>query len=107
MDEQIQRVLEKLTDMAITYRVVQHPPVYTIEEMEALGIQNMGAVSPFGIWNDTDCRVEVAIDEDLARLGEIAVPPNRNTATVWMNPNDLIELIRAHGNALTTIRIRQ
>lgn len=165
MDEQIQRVLEKLTDMAIAYRIAQHPPVDTIEEMGALGLENMsavaknlflrdekkrrfflvmlenhkradlkelalllgstklsfasevslmqllglekGAVSPLGILNDTDRRVEVALDEDLAHSGEIAVHPNRNTATVWMNPSDLIGLIRAHGNALTTIRIRQ
>ena len=32
-----EKVLEKLKEINITYKLVEHTPVYTIEEMDALG----------------------------------------------------------------------
>ncbi|MGM0215745.1 prolyl-tRNA synthetase associated domain-containing protein [Enterococcus sp. AZ109] len=58
-----------------------------------------GAVSPFGMLNDTDCIVQFYIDEEfLTDPGLIGVHPNDNTATVWVKTEDLIGIIKEHGN---------
>lgn len=56
-----------------------------------------GAVSPFGILNDAERRVSFYLDKDFDG-GMIGVHPNDNTATVWMQANDLMALIQKHGN---------
>lgn len=58
-----------------------------------------GSVTPFGILNDTDCRVHVYLDEDF-RDGLIGVHPNLNTATVWLRTRDLENVLRQHGNVV-------
>ena len=35
----------------------------------------------------------------------IAVHPNENTATVWLNVNDLVEIIKEHGNQINIVDI--
>ena len=64
--------------------------------MELLGVIP-GAVTPLALLHDRDCRVSFYLDE--AFKGErIGVHPNDNTATVWMNGDDLIALVEEHGN---------
>ena len=43
MDKQ-QKVFDKLNELNIKYEVTNHPPVYTIEEMDDLGISEHGDV---------------------------------------------------------------
>jgi len=62
-----------------------------------LGLQK-SAVSPFGILNDTERKVEVIIDEDLLPLHNIGIHPNQNIATIWISIEDLLKLIQRHGN---------
>jgi Ala-tRNA(Pro) deacylase len=158
-----QKVFDVIEDMHIPYEVVEHPAVYTMEEMERLNIDsrneivknlfvrddkkkrfflitlqkdkranlkeigrqlnsrplsfaseeylfkylglNKGAVSPFGVLNDTDCTVEVVFDRDILRFERIGVHPNENTATVWLRPQDLELIIKEHGNLITYIDI--
>ena len=57
-----------------------------------------GSVTPLGVLNDREHRVEVLLDRDILESGEIGLHPNSNTATVWMDVEDLEQLIRAHGN---------
>lgn len=65
-----------------------------------------GAVTPFGILNDNEKRVEVFIDKDfLAIPGLIGVHPNDNTATVWLKTTDLINILKKHGNAVSIVEI--
>lgn len=65
-----------------------------------------GAVTPFGILNDNEKRVEVFIDKDfLAIPGLIGVHPNDNTATVWLKTTDLINILKKHGNAASIVEI--
>ena len=65
-----------------------------------------GAVTPLGVLNDSEKRVTVFLDEDfLASPGLIGVHPNENTATVWLKTEDLISIVRAHGNELRTVRL--
>ena len=159
-----QKIFDVMESMNVPYDVVEHQPVYTIEEMEAieelnknskdlvvknlfirddtkqrfflivlhkdkrvnlkelrqtlnsrpltfasekyllkyLGL-NTGAVSPFGVINDTDCTVEVVFDKDILAYERIGVHPNDNTATVWIRPQDLELIIKNHGNVVTYI----
>lgn len=64
--------------------------------MEILGVIP-GAVTPLGLLNDENLRVKLYLDADFAG-NMIGVHPNDNTATVWMQADDLLALIRAHGN---------
>ncbi len=65
-----------------------------------------GAVSPFGMLNDSDCMVQFFIDEDfLKEPGLIGVHPNDNTATVWVKTEDLIAIIKEHGNQVHVTQI--
>ena len=58
-----------------------------------------GAVTPLGILNDEERKIKVYIDKCLLDgQGIIGVHPNDNTATVWLKTNDLIEIIKEHGN---------
>ena len=56
-----------------------------------------GAVTPLGLLNDEALRVKLYLDADFAG-NMIGVHPNDNTATVWLRADDLLALIRAHGN---------
>ncbi|MCY6958381.1 prolyl-tRNA synthetase associated domain-containing protein [Clostridium brassicae] len=156
-------VFDALASMKISYDVIEHPPVYTIEEMDKLNIDSKnevvknlfvredkkkryfllvlqknkrvdlkgirkklncralsfaseedlykymklskGSVTPFGILNDTDCKVEVILDKDILLFERIGVHPNDNTATVWISPKDLESIIKNHGNSISYIEI--
>lgn len=64
-----------------------------------------GSVSPMGILNDDALNVEVFIDEELRKSPCIGVHPNDNTATVWISCNNLVQIIRSHGNSVIYIPI--
>lgn len=157
------KVIDAMTSMNIPYDLIEHPAVYTIEEMDELNIDSnnevvknlflrddkkkryflialeknkqanlkeirkelncrplsfaseedlqkylglsKGSVTPLGILNDTDCKVEVVFDKDILLFHRIGVHPNDNTATVWINPQNLEFIIKKHGNSITYINI--
>ena len=35
----------------------------------------------------------------------IGIHPNDNTATVWLDPQDLMQIIRSHGNTIEMINL--
>ena len=144
-----EQIVELLTQTGIQYTLVEHPAVYTIEEMLALHLPHFetvaknlfvrdakkrnyyllvaphdkqvkltdfacragttrlsfasqedlqeilglysGAVSPFGILNDREHKVSFS-------GSMIGVHPNDNTATVYLQADDLMQLLRAQGN---------
>ena len=150
-----------LEEKNIPFEWVEHKAVYTIEEMEELGLESMdeiaknlflrdqkgkrhfliviradkqanlkelgeklgigklsfaseerlekylglkkGAVSPLGILNDENCAVEVFFDEDFVGMEKIGVHPNDNTASVYLKTEDLLGIIREHGNSLEIV----
>ena len=156
-----QEVKSFLEEKNIPFEWVEHKAVYTIEEMEELGLESMdeiaknlflrdqkgkrhflvviradkqvnlkelgeklgvgklsfaseerlekymglkkGAVSPLGILNDENCAVEVFFDEDFTKMPRIGVHPNENTASVYLSPEDLLRVIREHGNELEIV----
>ena len=64
-----------------------------------------GAVTPLGLLNDAERKVHFYLDEafyDEPKL--IGLHPNDNTATVWLETDDLIRIIREHGNPVTVVR---
>lgn len=56
-----------------------------------------GAVTPLGILNDVERRVHFYLDKSFIG-GKIGVHPNDNTATIWMQADELMDLIKKHGN---------
>ena len=65
-----------------------------------------GSVTPLGLLNDEDCRVQFYLDEDfLLPPGRIGVHPNDNTATIWLQTQELLRVIRAHGTSVTLCRV--
>lgn len=70
--------------------------------MERLGLIP-GAVTPLGVLNDETRSVKAFLDQDfLQEPGLVGVHPNENTATVWLKAEDLIRIIREHGNEVVT-----
>ena len=162
-DNNEQIVLETLDRLHIKYDITEHPAVFTIEDMNTLGIilegnvvKNLflrnsngtnhyllvldknkkanlksiktqinstslkfaseerlkkylnltrGSVTPLGILNDTNCEVQVLIDEDLIGEKKIGVHPNTNTSTLWISLEDLVKVIQNHGNQITYIKV--
>lgn len=75
------------------------------ELMDILGLIP-GAVTPLGLLNDTECKVKLFIDSEFA--GEdslVGVHPNDNTATVFLKTEDLIRIIREHGNQVEIVAV--
>ena len=155
-----QEVKAFLEEKNIPFEWVEHKAVFTIEEMEELGLESMdeiaknlflrdqkgkrhflvvvkgmkqvnlkelgeklgtklsfaseerlekymglkkGAVTPLGVLNDENCAVKVYMDEDLCKLERIGVHPNDNTASVYLSPADLLNIIKEHGNSLEVL----
>lgn len=71
--------------------------------MEIMGLLP-GSVTPLGLLNDTECRVHFYLDSEFAG-NLIGVHPNDNTATVWMQAEDLVQLIQEHGNEVDITKI--
>ena len=60
-----------------------------------------GSVTPLGLLNDESRSVRFYLDEAfLLPPGRIGVHPNDNTATVWLQAEELLRLLRAHGTAV-------
>lgn len=65
-----------------------------------------GSVTPLGILNDTEIKVKVFLDEDFLNAPSImGVHPNDNTATIWLKTDDLVSMIKEHGNEIEFIKI--
>ncbi len=65
--------------------------------MEVLGVAP-GAVSPFGLINDADCRATVILDEGLMAHRLVNVHPLRNDATTTISGAGLLAFIRSCGH---------
>lgn len=74
------------------------------EELFSIMELTPGAVTPLGILNDTESRVHFYLDEEFIG-NKIGVHPNDNTATIWMQADDLMGLIQKHGNEAEYVKI--
>ena len=66
-----------------------------------------GAVTPLGLLNDDELKVQLFIDKDFIEKNIIGVHPNNNTATVWLKTNDLINIVKEHGNIVNIVDIER
>lgn len=65
-----------------------------------------GSVTPLGLLNDETHSVKLYLDEEfLLPPGRIGVHPNDNTATLWLHTEQLVQLLRAHGSPVETVRL--
>ena len=64
-----------------------------------------GHVSPMGLINDVEKKVEVLIDKDLKNKKLLAVHPNTNEASILITYEDLMKFIKAMGNEYEFIEI--
>lgn len=73
--------------------------------MEQLGLAP-GSVTPLGLLNSKECGVHFFLDKDfLTAPAIIGIHPNDNTATIWLPANDLISILKEHGNEVQVIEI--
>jgi Ala-tRNA(Pro) deacylase len=64
---------------------------------EILGVEP-GAVTPFGVINDTAQRIAVILDAALMAHAEINAHPLVNTMTTTLRRDDLVKFVRATGH---------
>lgn len=66
-----------------------------------------GSVGPFGILNDEEKKVIFYLDKEFVTSKNpiIGIHPNENTATVWLKTEDLLNIIKEHGNKVNIIKI--
>lgn len=77
-------------------------------ENDLMNIMNLipGAVTPFGLLNDKELKVQFYIDKDFINGSHlIGIHPNDNTATVWLKVEDLMDIIKEHGNKVNVVEI--
>lgn len=84
-------------------------PLTFASEEDLMNIMNLtkGSVTPFGLLNDKDLKVKFYLDESFMEEPKIiGVHPNDNTATLWIKADDLINIIKKHGNLVTIVPIK-
>ena len=77
-------------------------------EQELLEVLKLsaGSVTPLGLLNDMDLKVQFYLDQEfLADKQIIGVHPNDNSVTLWLRAQDLLAIIREHGNSASIIEI--
>lgn len=72
--------------------------------MELLGVIP-GAVTPFGVINDTHGRVRVVLDEELMRNDIVNAHPLTNEATTSIRAPDLVQFLRATGHDPAILKV--
>lgn len=65
--------------------------------MEVLGVEP-GSVTPFGLINDTDSRVNVVLEDRMMAHGLLNFHPLLNTATTTIGSADLVRFIESCGH---------
>lgn len=83
-------------------------PLSFVNEKELLELLNLkpGSVTPLGLLNDKEHKVEFFIDNELLEEpGIIGVHPNENTATVWLKTRDLINILKENNVKVYQVQI--
>ena len=92
---------DKRIDLKEFRRKNETRPLSFASENDLLDIMNLkpGSVTPLGLLNDKNNKILFYIDKDFMKDKHIVgVHPNDNTATIWLKVEDLIEIIKEHGN---------
>ena len=73
-----------------------------------MNIMNLipGSVTPLGMLNNKEMKVKLFLDKDFIESSSmIGFHSNDNTATVWLKIEDLINIIKEHGNEIEIVEI--
>ena len=65
--------------------------------MELLGVEP-GSVTPFALINDTDCRVNVILQQEMMQHDIVNYHPLENTSTTSISPADLLAFVKSCGH---------
>lgn len=97
---------DKRVDLKLIRKEYNTRPLSFAKEDELLDILKLtpGSVSPLGILNDKTKKVTLFLDKYFIDKDYIGVPPNNNTATIWLQPSDLINIIKEQGNDVIIYR---
>lgn len=95
---------DRRVDLKEFRRTHQTRPLKFASEEELSGMLGLipGAVTPLSVLNDEARRVKFFLDRAFAG-GLVGVHPNDNTATLWLRAEDLIRIVREHGNEIEYI----
>ena len=74
------------------------------EDLKAILDLTPGSVTPLGLLNDSEHRVQFYLDSEL-NGNPVGIHPNDNTATVFLNAKDLEEILKEHGNSVVICKI--
>ena len=83
-------------------------PLSFASEQDLISIMNLiaGSVTPLGLLNDKDLKVVFYLDKDFLKDKQIiGIHPNENTATLWLRVEDLIDIIKEHGNQVNVVEL--
>lgn len=83
-------------------------PLSFASEADLMSIMNLipGSVTPLGLLNDKELKVKFYLDKDFLKDKKIiGVHPNDNTATIWLKVEDLISIIKEHGNIVNVVEL--
>lgn len=75
------------------------------EDLERILGLEKGSVTPLGLLNDEKRIVRFFLDEDFRGMN-VYVHPNENTASVLIDAEDLLDIIREHGEEAGFVQIK-
>ena len=82
------------------------PLSFASEELLAEKLQlTRGSVTPFGLLNNEERDVKFFIDGDFLKKGKIGIHPNLNDATVFLDAQTVIDLVKEHGNEVEVVEL--
>ena len=64
-----------------------------------------GSVTPLGLLNDSHQEISFYLDSYFSDQPRIAIHPNDNTATIWLDPQDLLKVIKDLGNPVKVVKM--
>ena len=71
---------------------------------EKLGLEP-GSVTPLGLLNDSEHGIPFYFDSYFSDQPRIAIHPNDNTATIWLDPQDLLKVIKGLSNPVRVVKM--
>ena len=95
---------DRRVDLKEFRRARQTRPLRFASEDELSSLLGLipGAITPLGVLNDAEHHVKFFLDRAFAD-GLVGVHPNDNTATLWLRAEDLIRVVRDHGDEIEYI----
>ena len=70
---------------------------------EKLGLEP-GSVTPLGLLNDSHHEIPFYLDSYFSDQPSIAIHPNDNTATIWLDPQVLLKVIKDLDNPVKVVK---